>query len=198
MKKNIHDGADVRAESKIGLAESRVLSRQTASPPEPLAVIVGSTGRTMVGMGPAGAVACRDGCHGVDIEREPRPGACSWSDLDKGNFHNSCGSITRLEPDTEHQTETPSDCHVEGAAAHPNPICKAKPDIRGPMVWHPRETSRDRPLNRGSCGRITPVTAENDLAAFLPFPWTRDQKEAKLCDGPRLPPSLNLDEPLDV
>lgn len=75
----------------------------------------------------------------------------------------------------------------------------AKPNPTSEDSWSgPRETSRDRPLKRGSCGRITPVTAENDLAAFLPFPWTRDQKEAKLCDGPRLPPSLNLDEPLDV
>lgn len=137
-------------------------------------------GRTMVGIGPAGAITCRDGCHGVDMDGSPGLGYLHGTAWDKGNFQDLVDSITRLQAETGHQTETPSDCHVEGAAADPNPKSKAKPDIRGPMVWPKGDTRDHAPFtNRGSCGRITPVTAENELAAFPSHLFNRGSERSQ-------------------
>lgn len=158
-------------------------TRWTASPSELGAVIVGHRGRHIAGVRPAGDTTCRDGCYGVDDQREPRSGLFFLAGLGikpiskLGRLNHT--PSTRRDSGRQPRTVMSICCHV------PKPQTQTQTRHPRNHGLAPRETSRDRPpLNHGSCGRITPVTAGNDLAPFLPLCSTGGEgKEAKSVTG---------------
>lgn len=80
----LKDSVIVRAEGGYWLAESRALrGRQPRRPSSALPswVTAGRHHRHMAGVKPAGDTTCRDGCHGVDDQREGRSGVSFWQGL---------------------------------------------------------------------------------------------------------------------
>lgn len=141
----------------------------------------------------AGDITCRDGCRGVDDQRKPRSGASFLAGL-------GIKPISRLgrlnyAPSTRYRaSDRDTDRHVTSSCCRvlrPRSKPKPKPDIREPMACLSAPTPSERhpetdPLYHGSCGRITPVTAGNDLAPFSRFLFSSrglKRKEAKSVTG---------------